>query len=215
MDFSRSPRTCRHPGASFLILGGGYIALEMGTVYASLGAGNACRSGDRLLRGADPDLAGPLIRRLKDSSTAIHFNTHASSIKEKEKLVEVTLEGEAKSPGKTYDRVLIAMGRAAQYERHRTREHQGEVNEKGLWWLTNSSAIQIPKIFAVGESGQASPCWRTRAVPGREKWLRSIAGEPSAFDVRAIPAVVYTDPQVAWAGLTEEQARKQNRPVAN
>jgi len=196
-----------------LILGGGYIALEMGTVYASLGSKvTLAVRGDRLLRGADPDLAVPLIRRLKELFTAIHFNTHASSIKEKEKLVEVTLEGEAEKPRQTYDRVLIAMGRQPNTKDIGLENTKVKVNEKGFVVVDEQQRTSDPKIFAVGDLA-GEPMLAHKAFREGKVAAEAIAGEPSAFDVRAIPAVVYTDPQVAWAGLTEEQARKQNRPV--
>jgi dihydrolipoamide dehydrogenase len=196
-----------------LILGGGYIALEMGTVYASLGSKvTLAVRGDRLLRGADPDLAVPLIRRLKELFTAIHFNTKASSIKEKENLVEVTLEGEAEKPHQTFDRVLIAMGRRPHTEGIGLEKTKVKVNEKGFVVVDEQQRTSDPKIFAVGDLA-GEPMLAHKAFREGKVAAEVIAGEPSAFDVRAIPAVVYTDPQVAWAGLTEEQARKQNRPV--
>jgi dihydrolipoamide dehydrogenase len=196
-----------------LILGGGYIALEMGTVYASLGSKvTLAVRGDRLLRGADPDLAVPLIRRLKDLFTAIHFNTRASFIKEKENQVEVGLEGEAEKPGQTYDRVLIATGRQPNTKDIGLENTKVKVNEKGFVVVDEQRRTSDPKIFAVGDLA-GEPMLAHKAFREGKVAAEAIAGEPSAFDVRAIPAVVYTDPQVAWAGLTEEQARKQNRPV--
>jgi dihydrolipoamide dehydrogenase len=196
-----------------LILGGGYIALEMGTVYASLGSKvTLAVRGDRLLRGADPDLAVPLIRRLKELFTAIHFNTKASSIKEKENQVEVTLEGEAEKPRQTFDRVLIAMGRRPNTEGIGLERTKVKVNEKGFVVVDEQQRTSDPKIFAVGDLA-GEPMLAHKAFREGKVAAEVIAGQPSAFDVRAIPAVVYTDPQVAWAGLTEDQARKQNRLV--
>ena len=196
-----------------LILGGGYIALEMGTVYASLGSEvTLAVRGDRLLRGADPDLAVPLVRRLKDLFTSIHFNTQASSIKEKEKLVEVTLEGEAEKPHQTFDRVLIAMGRQPNTKDIGLENTKVKVNEKGFVVVDEQQRTSDPKIFAVGDLA-GEPMLAHKAFREGKVAAEAIAGQPSAFDVQAIPAVVYTDPQVAWAGLTEEQARRQNRPV--
>ena len=196
-----------------LILGGGYIALEMGTVYASLGSKvTLAVRGDRLLRGADPDLAVALIRRLKELFSAIHFNTKASSIKEKEKFVEVTLEGEAENPLKTFDRVLVAMGRQPNTKDIGLEKTRVKVNEKGFVVVDEQQRTSDPKIFAVGDLA-GEPMLAHKAFREGKVAAEVIAGQPSAFDVQAIPAVVYTDPQVAWAGLTEEQARKQNRPV--
>jgi len=196
-----------------LILGGGYIAMEMGTVYASLGSQvTLAVRGDRLLRGADPDLAVALIRRLKELFTAIHFNTQASSIKEKENLVEVTLEGEAEKPHQTFDRVLIAMGRQPNTKDIGLDKTQVTVNEKGFVGVDEQQRTSDPKIFAVGDLA-GEPMLAHKAFREGKVAAEAIAGRAAAFDVRAIPAVVYTDPQIAWAGLTEEQARKQGRPV--
>jgi dihydrolipoamide dehydrogenase len=196
-----------------LILGGGYIALEMGTVYASLGSKvTLAVRGDRLLRGADPDLAVPLIRRLKELFTAIHFNTQASSIKEKENLVEVTLEGEAEKPHQTFDRVLIALGRQPNTKDLGLESAKVKVNDKGFVVVDEQQRTSDQKIFAVGDLA-GEPMLAHKAFREGKVAAEVIAGQAAGFDVRAIPAVVYTDPQVAWAGLTEEQARKQNRPV--
>ncbi len=221
MNFERGSRIMDSAGAldlvdvpeRLLILGGGYIALEMGTVYASLGSKvSLAVRGDRLLRGADPDLAVPLIRRLKELFTAIHFNTKASSIKEKENQVEVTLEGEADKPRQAFDRVLIAMGRRPNTEGIGLEKTKVKVNEKGFVVVDDKQRTSDPKIFAVGDLA-GEPMLAHKAFREGKVAAEVIAGEPSAFDVRAIPAVVYTDPQVAWAGLTEEQARKQGLPV--
>ena len=221
ISFERGSRIMDSAGAldladipeRLLILGGGYIALEMGTVYASLGSKvTLAVRGDRLLRGADPDLAVPLIRRLKDLFTAIHFNTRASFIKEKENQVEVGLEGEAEKPRQTYDRVLIATGRQPNTKDIGLENTKVKVNEKGFVVVDEQRRTSDPKIFAVGDLA-GEPMLAHKAFREGKVAAEAIAGEPSAFDVRAIPAVVYTDPQVAWAGLTEEQARKQNRPV--
>jgi dihydrolipoamide dehydrogenase len=196
-----------------LILGGGYIALEMGTVYASLGSKvTLAVRGDRLLRGADPDLAVPLIRRLKDLFTSIYFNTKASSIKENGNHVEVGLEGEAEKPKQTYDRVLIAMGRKPNTEDIGLQNTKVKVNDKGFVVVDEQQRTSDPKIFAVGDLA-GEPMLAHKAFREGKVAAEVIAGQAAAFDVRAIPAVVYTDPQVAWAGLTEEQARKQDRPV--
>ena len=196
-----------------LILGGGYIALEMGTVYASLGSKvTLAVRGDRLLRGADPDLAVPLMRRIKELFTALHFNTQVSSMKEKENQVEVTLEGEADKLQQIFDRVLVAVGRRPNTEGLGLENTKVKVNEKGFVEVDEQQRTSDPRIFAVGDLA-GEPMLAHKAFREGKVAAEVIAGHPSAFDVRAIPAVVYTDPQVAWAGLTEEQARKQGRPV--
>lgn len=198
---------------SLLILGGGYIALEMGMVYAALGSRItlAVRS-DRLLRGADPDLAVPLIRKLEDMFDAIHFNTIASSLKEGKEKVEVTLEGEADKPKRSFDRVLVAMGRQPNSQDIGLEKTGVKIDDRGFIVVDEQQRTADDHIFAIGDVA-GGPMLAHKAFREGKVAAEVIAGQPSAFDVRAIPAVVYTDPQVAWCGLTEEEARKNKQPV--
>ena len=198
---------------SLLILGGGYVALEMGTVYASLGSRVtvAVRS-DRLLRGADSDLAVPLIRRLNEMFEAIHFNTIAESLKEVKDKVEVNLKGEVDKTKQTFDRVLVAMGRQPN-SHHIGLENTGvKIDKRGFVEVDEQQRTADEHIFAIGDVAGV-PLLAHKAFREGKVAAEVIAGQPSAFDVRAIPAVVYTDPQVAWCGLTEDEARKQKRSV--
>ncbi len=221
MSFEKGGRVMDSTGAlelvdipeSMLIFGGGYVALEMGMVYASLGTRVtlAVRS-ERLLRGADPDLAEPLIRRLKDIFVAIHFNTGVSSIKDDESKVDVTLEGEVDQSQQTFDRVLIAIGRQPNSQGIGLETTKVNLNERGFVVVDEQLRTSDERIFAVGDVAGGTLLAHKAMREGKVA-AEVIAGEPSAFDARAIPAVVYTDPQVAWCGLTEEEARKQNRAV--
>ena len=198
---------------SLLILGGGYVALEMGTVYSYLGSRVtvAVRS-DRLLRGADPDLAVPLIRRLNEIFEAIHFNTIAESLKEVKDKVEVNLKGEVDKTKQTFDRVLVAMGRQPN-SHHIGLENTGvKIDKRGFVEVDEQQRTADEHIFAIGDVAGV-PLLAHKAFREGKVAAEVIAGQPSAFDVRAIPAVVYTDPQVAWCGLTEDEARKQKRSV--
>ncbi len=221
MSFEKGGRVMDSTGAlelvdipeSMLIFGGGYVALEMGMVYASLGTRVtlAVRS-ERLLRGADPDLAEPLIRRLKDIFVAIHFNTGVSSMKNDGSKVDVTLEGEVDQAQQTYDRVLIAIGRQPNSQGIGLETTKVNLNERGFVVVDEQLRTSDERIFAVGDVAGGTLLAHKAMREGKVA-AEVIAGEPSAFDARAIPAVVYTDPQVAWCGLTEEEARKQNRAV--
>ncbi len=212
MDSSGALNLADIPGSLF-IFGGGYIALELGTVYASLGSRVtlAVRS-DRLLRAADPDLAEPLIRRLKGMFEAIHFNTTIASLREHKDRVDVTLEGDVDRPQQAFDRVLIAVGRQPNTQDMGLETTRVKRDEKGFIVVDEQQRTSDERIFAIGDVA-GEPLLAHKAMREGKVAAEVLAGEPSAFDARAIPAVVYTDPQVAWCGLTEEQARRQNRSV--
>jgi len=198
---------------SLLLIGGGYVALEMGTVYASLGSRVtlAVRS-DRILRGADSDLAVPLIRRLKTLFNNLHYNTVATSMTEYEDRVEVTMEGEIEQQKQTYDRVLVAMGRLPNSEGIGLEKTKVKIDERGFVTVDERQRTTDERIFAIGDVA-GGPLLAHKAFREGKVAAEVIAGQPSAFDSRAIPAVVYTNPQVAWCGLTEEQARKEKRSI--
>jgi dihydrolipoamide dehydrogenase len=198
---------------SLLIIGGGYIALEMGMVYASLGSrvSLAVRS-DRLLRGADPDLVSPLMKRLENTFAAIHFNTQIKSMKESGDQVNVILEGEVEKPERSFGRVLVAVGRQPNTEGAGLERTKVKVSDKGYVIVDEQQRTSDEKIYAVGDVAGGLQLAHKAFREGKVA-AEVIAGKPSAFDVRAVPAVVYTDPQVAWCGLTEEEAQRRKQPA--
>jgi dihydrolipoamide dehydrogenase len=198
---------------SLLILGGGYVGLELGTVYAALGSRvTVAVRGDRLLRGADPDLVDVLLSRLKEIFEAIHFNTQVVSVKEREERVDVKFEGTPGRADQTFDRVLVAIGRRPNTGKIGLEKTKVKLNEQGFVVVDEQRRTTDDKIFAIGDVA-GPPLLAHKAFREGKVAAEVIKGKPSAFDVQAIPAVVYTDPQVAWAGLREEQARKENRNV--
>lgn len=198
---------------SLLIIGGGYVGLELGTVYAALGTEVtlAVRS-ERLLRGADPDLVEPLLKKLKGRFKNIHFNTNVSSMKEKDGSVDVKLEGEVDKTDQSFGRVLVAIGRKPSSRNIGLENTEVKVNEKGFVQVDKKRRTTDEKIFAIGDVA-GGPLLAHKAFREGKVAAEVIKGLPSAFDVRAIPAVVYTDPQVAWCGLREETARKERRKI--
>ncbi|MFO7462118.1 MAG: dihydrolipoyl dehydrogenase [Desulfatiglandales bacterium] len=198
---------------SLLIIGGGYIALEMGMVYASLGSrvSLAVRS-DRLLRGADPDLVAPLMKRLENTFAAVHFNTQVKSMKESTDRVNVVLEGEVDKPEQSFGRVLVAVGRRPSTEGIGLERTKVKLNDRGYVVVDEQQRTPDEKILAVGDVAGGLQLAHKAFREGKIA-AEVLAGEPSAFDAQAIPAVVYTDPQIAWCGLTEEEAQKRKQPV--
>lgn len=198
---------------SLLVLGGGYIALELGSVYASLGTRVtlAVRS-DRILRGADQDLAAPLIRRIEDMFDSVRLNSLPSGMEEGKDDVEVFWGQKADKKQERFERVLTAIGRQPNTGELGLENTKVKINERGFVEVDEKQRTADERIFAIGDLA-GGPMLAHKAFREGKVAAEVIAGEPSAFDVRAIPAVVYTDPQVAWCGLTEEQARKEKRPV--
>ena len=195
---------------SLLVWGGGYVGLEMGTVYAALGSRvTVAVRGDRLLRGADPDLVDVLIFRLKEIFEGIHFNTRVVSLKEREGGVDVEFEGGVDKAEQTFDRVIIAVGRKPNTENVGLEKTKVKLNEQGFVIVDEQRRTTDEKIFAIGDVAGA-PLLAHKAFREGKVAAEVIKGKASGFDVQAIPAVVYTNPQVAWTGLTEEQARKQD-----
>jgi len=196
-----------------LVIGGGYVALEMGTVYAALGSRvTVAHRSERLLRGADPDLVEPLVKRLQENFEGIHFNTGVSSMKEKEKWVEVKLEGEVDKTEQRFESVLVAIGREPGSKGIGLENTKVKVNERGYVEVDEKRRTADENIFAIGDVA-GGPLLAHKAFREGKVAAEVIKGLPSAFDVRAIPAVVYTDPQVAWCGLREETARKEKRSI--
>ncbi len=196
-----------------LVLGGGYVGLELGSVYATLGSRvTVVEMMDRLLAGVDTDLVKPLQRRLDNLFDAILLNTKVSGVQEQENGVAVTFEGDVAESRQTFDRILVATGRKPNTT-NLGLEHTGvELDDRGFIKVDEQMCTTADNIYAIGDVIGGMMLAHKATREGKIA-AEVIAGQPSAFDVRAIPAVVYTDPQIAWAGLTEEEARAARRPV--
>ena len=196
-----------------LVIGGGYVGLELGTVYAALGSQvSLVELGDRLLPQVDPDLVKPLHERLSTMFAAIHLETRAVELKASEGGVQAVLEGAAAGTGRRFDRVLVAIGRKPVTAELGLENTRVQVNPKGFIQVDAQRRTDEPSIFAVGDVTGGIMLAHKAAREGKVA-AEAIAGEASAFDVRAMPAIVYTDPQIAWCGLTENEARRQKMPV--
>jgi dihydrolipoamide dehydrogenase len=195
---------------TLLIIGGGYVGLELGTVYAALGSRvSLVELEDRLLAGVDADLVRPLHQRLNTLFKTISLQTKVVSMKADESGVDVILEGNVAKTEQRFDRALVAIGRNARSQDIGLENTKVELDEKGFIKVDDQQRTADERIFAVGDVAGGMMLAHKATREGKVA-AEVIAGEPSAFDVRAIPAVVYTDPQIAWCGLTEEEARKEN-----
>jgi len=200
------------PG-KLLVLGGGYVGLELGTVYAALGSRvTLVELMDRLLPGVDQDLVQPLNKKLRAIFEHIHLKTKVLSMAENDNGVDVTLEGDVDHPQQRFDRVLVAIGRSPASTGIGLENTEIKLDDKGFVIVDEQMRTADDKIFAVGDVAGGMMLAHKATREGKVA-AEVIAGQPAAFDVRAIPAVVYTDPQIAWCGLTEEAARRQGRPV--
>ena len=201
------------PG-TLLVIGGGYVGLEIGTVYAALGSRvTVVELGGQLLPGVDPDLAEPLQRRLNQIFEAIHTNTKVAEIKEHPKGVDVRLDGGVEKSKQTFDRVLVGIGRHPNTRGLGLESTKVKLDDRGFVIIDDRQRTTDDRILAVGDVASGMMLAHKASKEGKVA-AEVIAGEASAFDVRAIPAVVYTDPQIAWCGITETEAKKENRPIS-
>jgi len=199
--------------ASLLVVGGGYVGLELGSVYASLGSRvELVELGDRLLPGTDPDLVEPLQRRLERLFAALHFNTRVAELSEAETGVSVTLESAGEKRREHFERVLVAIGRQPNSRKLGLENTKIKLDAHGYVVVDAQQRTDDKRIFAVGDV-VGGAMLAHKAIHEGKTAAEVIAGRPAAFDVRAIPAVVYTDPQIAWCGLTEAAARREDRNV--
>ncbi|MEJ2212025.1 MAG: dihydrolipoyl dehydrogenase [Anaerolineae bacterium] len=197
-----------------LVIGAGYVGMEMGSVYAAFGSRvTVVERMSELLPHADRDLVRPLERRVKKSFEAIYLDTRVVEMEENGDRVKVTFEGDVEEAEQTFDRVLVAIGRRPNSKDIGLENTAVEVNERGFVVVDDRQRTADERIFAIGDVVGGMMLAHKAMYEGKIA-AEVIAGEPAAFDVRAIPAVVYTDPSIAWAGLQENEARKEGRDVA-
>ncbi|HWF60037.1 MAG TPA: dihydrolipoyl dehydrogenase [Nitrospira sp.] len=196
-----------------LVVGGGYIGLELGTVYDALGSGvTVIEMLPRLLNGADPDLVRPLQQRLQRRFKTIMLSTKVNKLESRQDGIAATLTGPEGTSTEIFDRVLIAVGRKANSE-HLGLEHtKVAISEKGFVQVDCQLRTAEPTILAIGDV-VGEPMLAHKATHEGLVAARVIAGKQATFDPAAIPAVVFTDPEIAWCGLTEEAAKAAGRAI--
>jgi dihydrolipoamide dehydrogenase len=196
-----------------LVVGGGIIGLEMATVYDALGAKvTVVEMLDQLIPGADPDLVKPLHKRISQRYEAIHLGVRVATVDARDDGLHVTFEGEgAPEPG-VFDRILVAVGRRPNGATLDAEKAGVRVDERGFVAVDAQLRTNVPHIFAIGDV-VGEPMLAHKAMHEAKVAAEVIAGEDVEFDVRSIPSVAYTDPEVAWTGLTETQAKQRGTEV--
>jgi len=198
---------------SFLVVGGGYIGLELGTVYATLGSAvTVVEMTPGLLPGADRDLVDVLARTAAKTMKSILLNTKVTQLNPEKDGIRVTFEGDVNPKEQVFDRVLVAVGRRPNSKIPGLEKTHVQVDQRGFIMVDEQRRTHEPTIFAIGDV-VGEPMLAHKASHEGRVAVEVIAGENVAFAPRAIPAVVFTDPELAWAGLTEAQAAKDNRKV--
>lgn len=192
-----------------LVIGGGIIGLEMATVYHALGAKiTVVERGPQLMPGADPDIVKPLLKRIEKLYEAILLNTSVAALEAKKDGILATFGGDNAPAPQLYDRVLVAVGRSPNGKLIGAENAGIRVSDQGFIPVNKQQRTNIPHIFAIGDIvGQ--PMLAHKASHEGKVAAEVIAGHKAAFDPSTIPSVAYTDPEVAWMGLTETEAKAQ------
>ncbi|HMB80084.1 MAG TPA: FAD-dependent oxidoreductase, partial [Vicinamibacterales bacterium] len=198
---------------SLLVVGGGYIGLELGTVYATLGSAvTIVEMTPGLLPGADRDLVDILAKRISQTMKSVLLETRVVQMKAEAKGIRVTFEGSIEPKEQLFDRVLVSVGRRPNSKIPGLERTHVQVDQRGFIMVDEQRRTHEPSIFAIGDV-VGEPMLAHKASHEARVAVEVMAGENVAFTPRAIPAVVFTDPELAWAGLTEAQAKAENRQV--
>jgi dihydrolipoamide dehydrogenase len=197
-----------------LVVGGGYIGLELGSVYAALGTRvTVVEMLSGLLPGADRDLVLPLHKRLEKRFEGILLNTTVAALKDEGSGIRATLQAQdGKQQEQVFDRVLVSVGRKPNSEIAGLEKTKVRIGPRGFIQVNQQLETDDPSIYAIGDV-VGEPMLAHKASHEGRVAIEAIAGHKVAFEPGAIPAVVFTDPEVAWCGVSETQAQKENREV--
>jgi dihydrolipoamide dehydrogenase len=214
-DLPKDPRIVDSTGAlevhplpkSLLVVGGGIIGLEMACVYAALGVEvSVVELMDSLMPGTDKDLLRPFMKIVKGRYREIMVSTKVTAMDATDTGIEVTFEGKDAPAKSVYDRVLVAIGRRANGDKLDAGKAGVTVDERGIVAVDKQMRTNVPHIFAIGDLADG-PMLAHKATHEGKVAAEVAAGEKSYFDARTIPSVAYTDPEVAWVGVTETEAK--------
>jgi dihydrolipoamide dehydrogenase len=198
---------------SLLVVGGGYIGLELGTVYATLGSAvTVVEMTPGLLPGADRDLVNVLAKRVSQTMQSVLLETKVVQMKAEAKGIRVAFDGKTDRTEQVFDRVLVAVGRRPNSTIPGLDRTAVQVDERGFIVVDDQRRTHEPSMFAIGDV-VGEPMLAHKASHEGRAAVEVISGENVAFAPRAIPAVVFTDPELAWAGLTEAEAARDRREV--
>ena len=199
---------------SLLVIGGGYIGLELGSVYAALGTRvSVVEMTSGLLPGVDRDLVRVLSRRLQQRFEAVMLETTVAAMEETTDGIRVGFDGAAApQSAQVYEKVLVAVGRRPQTAGLGLEKTRVALDARGFVQVDAQRRTDEPTIYAIGDV-TGEPMLAHKAAHEGRVAAEAVAGEKTAFEPQAIPAVVFTDPEIAWCGLTESEARDQERDV--
>ena len=199
--------------AKLLVVGGGIIGLEMATVYSALGSEvTVVEFMDQLIPGADADLIKPLAKRLGGKLKGTHLKTKVVEAKATKKGIEVSYEGESIPATNVFDRVLVSVGRSPNGNKIGANKAGVAVTERGFINVDTQMRTNVSHIFAIGDLvGQ--PMLAHKATHEARVAAEVVAGMKSHFDARVIPSVAFTDPEVAWVGVTEREAKEKGLKI--
>jgi dihydrolipoamide dehydrogenase len=190
-----------------LVVGGGIIGLEMATVYHALGSEvTVVELLDQLMPGTDTDLVKPLADRLKKQGVAIHLKTKVAKVEASKKGLSATFEGDKAPDAMVFDRVLVAVGRAPNGGKLDAAKAGVQVSERGFIAVDRQMRTNVPHVFAIGDL-VGNPMLAHKATHEGKLAAEVAAGEKREWTARVIPSVAYTDPEIAWVGVTETEAK--------
>ena len=194
-----------------LVIGGGYIGMEMGTVYAALGSQvTVVEALGSIIAAADPDLVAPVFASAKRRFADVLINTKVTAVVEQPDGMHVKLLGvDLDEPLRVYDKILVSVGRRPNSQGLGLENTAVEVDEKGFIKTDHQRRTAEPHIFAIGDVAGEPMLAHKASYEGRVA-AEVLAGKASAYDPKCIPAVVFTDPELAWVGITETEARNSN-----
>ena len=195
-----------------LVIGGGYIGLELGSIYAALGSKvTVVEALDTILAAADRDLVVPLEKKLRGEFEAIYTSTKVAKLEAKPEGIVASLEGTDAPASITFDRVLVSVGRRPNFANLGLDKAGVKQDERGFITVNKKRQSNVPHIQAIGDIA-GEPGLAHKATAEARVAVEVLLGEPAEWSPRAIPAVIFTDPEIAWAGLTQKEAETQNLP---